>query len=517
MSRQRDKRDSTCFVPRCKRCYRYCKVKCSLFRTPKDAEKRRQWERNIKHGDRVLDEASVVCERHFELCFIERSFKTVIQGKVAEILRDVPQLAKDAVPTLLPEAPNYISKPLPRKRKDRNLCEQKQTPGAPPEKKKRIDLEAPVEVIEESSGGGSCDAILLRECRELQPPPPWTNVDLSDAQQITFAQCQTSEDGSQDALYVSRRVLLRRSDLDDAATKATVYIRGKKVKELDVKSTEEAINLLQDIAKRSLCPGCRLKPISKSFTASNGRYFAVNCSILSDTACIACKYLRKLTQNTPSRREKSRVPCLMKTPTSKSRAVRHMKDEMEKLRKALDEMKNENEQLSATEFERRVSGLPPKQQLAVRTCFEAAKRKSTKGMAYSNEWLLQCILMQMKRPKSYEHIRRHNILAVPGRTCVQKRIHSFKTGFGFNPNIFNALSEKSQHMDEFSLRGGIVFDEMKISEHLDVKSTGELEGFVDLAQFTPDSQKDQLSDHGMASGHKSLGFSHHVAMSRRTP
>ncbi|KAH7951103.1 hypothetical protein HPB52_004734 [Rhipicephalus sanguineus] len=74
---------------------------------------------------------------------------------------------------------------------------------------------------------------------------------------------------------------------------------------------------------------------------------------------------------------------------------------------------------------------------------------------------------------------------------------NFRTGFGFNPNIFSALAEKTKHMDSFSCRGGIVFDEMKLSDHLDVKSNGELEGFVDLAQFTSESQKEQLSDHGM--------------------
>ncbi|KAH7934303.1 hypothetical protein HPB49_024750 [Dermacentor silvarum] len=74
---------------------------------------------------------------------------------------------------------------------------------------------------------------------------------------------------------------------------------------------------------------------------------------------------------------------------------------------------------------------------------------------------------------------------------------NFRSGFGFNPNIFSALAEKTKHMDSFSCHGGIVFDEMKLSEHLDVKSNGELEGFVDLAQFTSESQKEQLSDHGM--------------------
>ncbi|KAH6928309.1 hypothetical protein HPB50_014118 [Hyalomma asiaticum] len=87
-------------------------------------------------------------------------------------------------------------------------------------------------------------------------------------------------------------------------------------------------------------------------------------------------------------------------------------------------------------------------------------------------------------------------MALPGRTCLRKRTENFRGRFGFNPRIFTALAEKTKDMDEFSCHGGIVFDEMKISEHLDVNTTGDLEGFVNLGDFTPDSQK-ELCDHGM--------------------
>ncbi|KAH7950731.1 hypothetical protein HPB52_000219 [Rhipicephalus sanguineus] len=51
-------------------------------------------------------------------------------------------------------------------------------------------------------------------------------------------------------------------------------------------------------------------------------------------------------------------------------------------------------------------------------------------------------------------------------------------------------------MDTFSCRGGLVLDEIKLSEHLNVKSSGDIEGFVDLGDHTTD-QKGVLADHGM--------------------
>ncbi|KAH8022035.1 hypothetical protein HPB51_021475 [Rhipicephalus microplus] len=113
--RRRDKRDRTCFVPYCNSGYRSCKEARSLFRVPADIVKREAWSRLIKRADRELNDASAVCDLHFEAHFIERTFKTTINGEVVEIECDRPQLAKDALPTIFLGASTYISKWLPKK------------------------------------------------------------------------------------------------------------------------------------------------------------------------------------------------------------------------------------------------------------------------------------------------------------------------------------------------------------------------------------------------------------------
>ncbi|KAH8025181.1 hypothetical protein HPB51_004194 [Rhipicephalus microplus] len=110
--RRRDKRDRTCFVPYCNSGYRSCKEAWSLCRVPADVVKREAWSRLIKRADRELNDASAVCDLHFEAHFIEQTFKTTINGEVVEIERDRPQLAKDALPTIFTGAPSYISKRL---------------------------------------------------------------------------------------------------------------------------------------------------------------------------------------------------------------------------------------------------------------------------------------------------------------------------------------------------------------------------------------------------------------------
>ncbi|KAH6925114.1 hypothetical protein HPB50_001026 [Hyalomma asiaticum] len=102
--RKRENRDTTCFVPGCTSGYRSCKEKWSLFRVPKEPERREEWSQLIHRTDRELNEACTICERHFEPRYIERSYETTVNGEIVEIPRGLPLLSKDAVPSLFERA-----------------------------------------------------------------------------------------------------------------------------------------------------------------------------------------------------------------------------------------------------------------------------------------------------------------------------------------------------------------------------------------------------------------------------
>lgn len=135
--------------------------------------------------------------------------------------------------------------------------------------------------------------------------------------------------------------------------------------------------------------------------------------------------------------------------------------------------KAQNQALSEKALQAKIQSLPQKQQLAVKTCFLAAQRKSAKCMTYDDEWIVECLMMRMRSPKLYEHLHKENIMVLPGQTCLQKYFQRLKGGFGMNPAVFSALKEKTKDMDIFSRHGGLVVDETKLSEHLSVMSAGE--------------------------------------------
>ncbi|KAH9370915.1 hypothetical protein HPB48_011791 [Haemaphysalis longicornis] len=71
--------------------------------------------------------------------------------------------------------------------------------------------------------------------------------------------------------------------------------------------------------------------------------------------------------------------------------------------------------------------------------------------------------------------------------------HTFNASYGFS----HKLEEKASEMDETNRHGGLVIDEMKLSTHLDLKSTTDIEGSVNLGQFTGAKDKHTKADHGL--------------------
>lgn len=204
---------------------------------------------------------------------------------------------------------------------------------------------------------------------------------------------------------------------------------------------------------------------------------SMKCTYACDSKgpCPHCKYLRKLLQNQLSRKKRNDgASKRLKRHANTRRSLRTARKKLLNAERQLAGMRQENEAIADEVLNERIKCLPVKQQLAVKTCFEASKKKSTSGMLYDKEWILECVLLRMRSPKLYEHLRKQRILILPSRTCLQRYIRRFKSGFGFNDNVFKALTVKTEEMDIVSRHGRIIFDELKLSEHFSVNAEGEL-------------------------------------------
>lgn len=81
-------------------------------------------------------------------------------------------------------------------------------------------------------------------------------------------------------------------------------------------------------------------------------------------------------------------------------------------------MRQANQQIADEVLGARIKSLPEKQQMAVKACFEAAARKSTSGMLYEKEWILECVLLRMRSPKFTSiSVSKKFLYCQAGRVC----------------------------------------------------------------------------------------------------
>lgn len=309
---------------------------------------------------------------------------------------------------------------------------------------------------------------------------------------LAYAYCEAEKNNFAN-LFIEKMVAFAKPLLDVQSVVATVYLRGREKSKHIVTTCEEAETLIKEVALTNLFDGCGIKPASGKHTSYKGMIFSEKCSLSvrsEGESCAFCKYQRILAQNQACRK-KSTSEIARKSDEKKqcrniSRSLSRTKKKLANARIQVAHMKERTEALSEETFNSKIKSLPSKHQLVVKSCFLAARRKSHKGMRYDDEWILECMLMRMRSPKLYEHFRRQSIMVLPGRTCLKKYLQRFKGGFGLSTKAFDALNEKAKTMDAYSRHGGLVIDEIKLSEHLNVKSVGEYScnEFLDRSVYT---------------------------------
>ncbi|XP_067133577.1 uncharacterized protein [Centruroides vittatus] len=507
----RKSKSGTCFVPLCKTGYRSCKEKKSLFLAPKDDNRRKDWEKLIRRSDLTLEPWHRVCELHFEEHFIIRNWKHIVKGEEVIIPRDVPILSVDAVPTKFEGYPKYYSNvSLPRKRSNRNLSNntnKKKKVNPPLLSSEELDIQP-----ELSSASSSFSSLQLKDFEKLKVPDFWIRCPLkNESNLIVYAENKLKLEDNHASLNALK--LITFAQYEDVFS-CKVYIKGVQFENISpISSLQQAEDIIENTDKLKICNGAATETELESnilFGFKNmknlfGCIYSSKCLVIANNgkSCIPCKYTRHLLINRKSRQRKTKVKTskTVRKPQHTYRALNKINSRLRRkvnnLQSVITQIHTSNNKIQQSTLEEKIKSLPAKEQLAVKHCFLASKRKSNRGLPYDPEWILECIIMRMKSPRLYEHLRINKILALPCHNTLQKYMRSFKSGFGFNPKIFDALKEKVKELDEFQKHGGLLVDELKLSESYHITSSGLIEGFVDLGDFTPEQMKTTPCDHGM--------------------
>ena len=137
----------------------------------------------------------------------------------------------------------------------------------------------------------------------------------------------------------------------------------------------------------------------------------------------------------------------------------------------------------------------------VRTIIDKANCGSGKGMRYDADWLMECLLLKIKSPAAYKHIRQVGILPLPCPSTIKRLLSSMPCKFGFNEEALSAIKRMLESLPLHLRRGSLVWDEMSITKSIKFDSQQlRFEGFVDFGSGNLDEDVDigqGLADHAL--------------------
>ncbi|KAF0750370.1 THAP-type domain-containing protein, partial [Aphis craccivora] len=128
--------------------------------------------------------------------------------------------------------------------------------------------------------------------------------------------------------------------------------------------------------------------------------------------------------------------------------------------------------------------------------FRAAKIKNPKNRRYSENWMLLCMLLQIRSPSGYSFLRNNKILPLPCPNSIRAHLLAVEIGCGFDKKIFKLLKKKFMNKSEQGRQGVIVVDEVFLRESISVNSrTLSYIGLEDYGDeiITNNSQKEKAN------------------------
>lgn len=136
----------------------------------------------------------------------------------------------------------------------------------------------------------------------------------------------------------------------------------------------------------------------------------------------------------------------------------------------------------------------------IRTIIDKSHCGNGKGMRYDAEWLMECLLMRIKSPRAYKHLRTNSLLPLPSLETIRRILSSMPCSFGFNDEALASIKRTLSSLDLDLRRGSLVWDEMSITKSMKYDPhTMRFEGFVDYGSGDVVDDiahaKEQLADH----------------------
>ncbi|XP_045036895.1 uncharacterized protein LOC123477577 [Daphnia magna] len=513
--------------------------KFTLFYKPSDQNVSKVWEDKIpKEDGAVLPNRYAVCHEHFDESQIIKSDVTIINGEEIKLPRRW-KLVVGAFPTIFTGTPvelflkkavrkpptvqlplgnitNYTTHHYGALKKERTVKKKGSThDGANQDvdtnsadsllKEKQQEEQVEFDELEPKNKQFSAD-----EARHVELPSSSWYVSNPTADSCNFFEV-VAKDGT---TRIEKDV-----NIDFKNLTVSVTYHSRKVPSFEgswFPSTSKDMEAsLLSIHKSKICPGIMHNPLKHphhSTVVRNGNLItniwrANSCRLMiasneeTKKTCPCCKLLdlslRKQLKRQKTVKDHTKLNHRYMSLKQLAKKVRQtgknesqLKIRLEKkniqikeLKLKIKELRVEIASIKKDKLQSILDELDDKGKLVVKTIVTKARcrDKHCRDMRYDVEWLLECLLIRVKSPATYEHLRINNIIPLPCKDTLRKMTSSLACEFGFNDFAIECIRKHFKNKSLTERYGSLMWDEMSIMQDIRFdKNSFQYKGFTYL-------------------------------------
>lgn len=448
------------------------------------------------------------------------------------------RLKEGAVPSIFPDYPSYLSKPTKTRKKPKERvfaspgASNMQVHEAESNHQSQQDVEMDTSGSQETLDNKSfIDKIIEGHCN-IKIPVGWHLISGAGYKNyVGFVEYYTKRtDSGEFNAYVRKHVILR---YIDSRYEMKFYINDKKVQLEGVADTLGAVDMESELSRvlnlfstAQICSGVTVKADDSRFfedllrTDSAGVWRNPYCAVVcQEKQCrLCCKSQKTIAMR--KYRDKIRIKLqrtnrvtkyggqgnvtmlrrkLRKTYARLLRAEKTIK----RIKKLLDDAQETIEKLNAETVAEKLKKLQPNipknQFTVIEEIINGAKRKSSKGNRYTEDWLLLCMLMHIRSPALYNMMRNNDILPLPCSRTISNYFALIDTKCGFDPKFLKLFKKYMSRKTGIQKDGILLVDEVAVREAIKVNTTTlTFQGLSDMGEEGPKATSlDEKANHGL--------------------
>lgn len=93
----------------------------------------------------------------------------------------------------------------------------------------------------------------------------------------------------------------------------------------------------------------------------------------------------------------------------------------------------------------------------------AASKKDAEGRRYTEEWIMLCVLMNIRSPGYYEFLRKNHIMPLPCTWTIRSYFSVINTKCGFDEQFSQLLTKHFNTKTAMQRHGVLLLDEINLS------------------------------------------------------